>query len=117
MAKSSSIHQKSLGGGAKRWLPMWVIAAMVVMAIGTVWLRLSIVRTTYEIDQVDRQMRALQQAREQMDIKITALRSPRRLELIARTQFGLSPPKAEQIIHMPDRLPANAIHRGAAVSP
>jgi cell division protein FtsL len=73
---------------------------MVVMAIGTVWLRLSIVRTTYEIDQVDRQTHALQQAREQMDLQITALRSPRRLELIAHTKFGLVPPRAEQIVHL-----------------
>ncbi|MDR3605987.1 MAG: hypothetical protein P4M08_01245 [Oligoflexia bacterium] len=83
------------------WLPLWVIAVMIVMAIGTVWLRLSIIRTTYAIDQVDRQMHALQQAREQMDIKITALRSPRRLELIAHSKFGLVPPRAEQFVHLP----------------
>lgn len=84
----------------KRWLPLWIVALMVLMAIGTVWLRLSIVRTTYAIDQTDRQMRALQQAREQMDLKLAAFRSPRRLELIARSKFGLAPPRSEQIVHM-----------------
>jgi cell division protein FtsL len=87
-------------GKIRYWLPMWVMTLMVVMAIGTVWLRLSIVRTTYAIDQADRQLRALQHAREQMDIKVTALRSPRRLELIARTKFGLAPPRSEQIVHI-----------------
>ncbi len=84
----------------RRWLPMWVLTLMALMAIGTVWLRLSIVRTTYAIDQADRQLRALQQAREQMDLKVTALRSPRRLELIARSKFGLAPPRSEQIVHI-----------------
>jgi cell division protein FtsL len=83
----------------RHWLPLRVMALMVALAIGTVWLRLSIVRTTYAIDQADRQLRALQQAREQMDLKVTALRSPRRLELIARTQFGLAPPRSDQIVH------------------
>jgi cell division protein FtsL len=90
------------------WLPLWALALMVVMAIGTVWLRLQIVRTTYAIDQVDRRIHALQQAREQMDIKITALRSPRRLEQIARTKFGLVPPRSEQIVHMTDELTTSA---------
>jgi hypothetical protein len=35
----------------KRWIPLWVIPVVLVMAIGTVWLRLAIIRTTYAINQ------------------------------------------------------------------
>ncbi|MGK5081962.1 hypothetical protein WDW37_01560 [Bdellovibrionota bacterium FG-1] len=72
---------------------------MVALAVVTVWLRLSIVRTTYAINQAERQVREFKQGRETMELKLTALRSPRHLESIARTQFGLGTPRADQVIH------------------
>jgi cell division protein FtsL len=81
-------------------MPLWVVPMLIAMAIGSVWLRLSIVRTTYSIAQTEKKIRQLQLDREQMELKVTALRSPRRLELIARTRFGLSQPKSEQIVHL-----------------
>lgn len=84
----------------RRWVPMWVVPLVIVLAIGTVWLRLSIVGTTYTISQADRKIRELQHGKQQMELKVTALRSPRRLEILAKTRFGLSQPKSEQIIHL-----------------
>jgi cell division protein FtsL len=83
----------------KRWIPLWSIPLIVVLAIGTVWLRLSMVRTSYAIDQTNQEIRALEQAKEQMELKVTGLRSPRRLEQIARSK-GLTQPRAEQVIHI-----------------
>ncbi len=79
---------------------MWVIPLVIGMAIGTVWLRLYIVRTTYSIDQTEREIRSMHQVREQMELKVTAFRSPRKLEALARAKFNLSQPHAEQIINM-----------------
>lgn len=87
---------------SRGWLPFWTLPVLVLMSIGTVWLRLTIVRTSYSIDQMDRQLRALHQARDQMGLKVTRLRSPRRLELLARSRFGLSQPEADQVIRLPD---------------
>jgi cell division protein FtsL len=87
-----------------RWIPLWVVPALIAMAVGTVWLRLAIVRTTYSIDQTERSMRKLKQEREQMELKTAELRSPRRLEALARTKFGLSQPRTDQVLHV-DRLP------------
>jgi hypothetical protein len=70
------------------------------MAIGTVWLRLYIVRSTYEINQADRMIHNLQQESEQQQLKLTGLRSPRRLEAIAKTKYALYPPRADQIVHL-----------------
>ena len=81
-------------------IPFWVLPVLGVMAIGTVWIRLTIVRTTYEISQTDMMIRNLQQNREQAVLQISALRSPRRLEAIAKAKYGLTQPQAEQIIHM-----------------
>jgi cell division protein FtsL len=82
------------------WIPVWVVPIVVTLAIGTTWLRLGIVRTTYAINQTEREIRNLQIEREQMELKVTALRSPRRLEAIARTRFGLSQPKSDRIVQM-----------------
>lgn len=82
------------------WIPLWVIPLIILFAIGTVWLRLSIVGTTYSIDQAEKTMRNLQQEREQLKLVVTGLRSPRRLEAIAKAKFGLTQPKAEQVVHL-----------------
>jgi cell division protein FtsL len=71
---------------------------VLVLSIGTVWLRLSIVRTTYEITQTDKMIRDLKQVREQSELRVTGLRSPRRLELLAKSRFGLTQPRSDQVI-------------------
>lgn len=86
--------------GMRKWVPFWAIPALLVMAIGTVWLRLSIIKTTYAINESDKMIRELQQTLEQTRLKVTALRSPRRLESIARTKFGWTPPNSEQVIYL-----------------
>ena len=84
----------------KSRIPFWGVPVVIVLAIGTVWLRLSIIRTTYQINQTDHAIHAAQQEREQMQLKVTELRSPRRLEILAKTKFGLTQPKAEQVMHV-----------------
>jgi hypothetical protein len=84
----------------KKWFPLWVIPLVIGMAIGTVWLRLYLVRTTYAIDQAEREIRSMRQVREQMELKVTGFRSPRRLEALARAKFNLTQPRADQIINM-----------------
>ena len=88
---------------SRKWMPIWVVPAILGLAVVTVWLRLSIVRTTYAINQADKWTRELRQAREDMELKVTALRSPRRLEGLARTKFGLDTPRADQVIHLGSR--------------
>lgn len=88
---------------SRKWMPLWVVPAILAASVVTVWLRLSIVRTTYAINQADKQSRQLRQEREEMALKVTALRSPRRLEGLARSKFGLNTPRADQVIHFGSR--------------
>ncbi len=84
----------------KKWIPLWTIPLVVLMAIGTVWLRLSIVRTTYAINQTNRVIANLRIEREKVAYKVAGLRSPRRLELIARSKFQLAQPKSDQVVYL-----------------
>lgn len=90
----------------RKWIPLWVIPVMVLLAIGTVWLRLAIVRTTYAINETERQAKQLRQAHEEMGLKMAGLRSPRRLEGLAKTKFGLGTPRSDQVIHLGSRAQA-----------
>jgi cell division protein FtsL len=83
----------------KRWIPLWSLPLIALLAIGTVWLRLSMVRTSYAINQTNQEIHALEQAKEQMELRVTGLRSPRKLEQLARAK-GLTQPRAEQVIHI-----------------
>lgn len=81
-------------------VPLWAIPVLIAMAIGTVWVRLWSVRTTYAIDETDRMIRGLQREQERAELRLASLRSPKRLEGLARTRFGLAPPRRDQVIHL-----------------
>jgi hypothetical protein len=83
-----------------KWAPLWVFPTLVVLSVATVWLRLSIVRTSYSISQSDKMIKNLQHEREQSEVKLSAQKSPRRLEHLARSRFQLAQPRADQVIYM-----------------
>lgn len=84
----------------KRWFPIWVFPIILALGVSTIWLRLYVVRTTYSITQLDRQIRNMKYEKEKMELKMAALRSPRHLEGISRGHFNLVQPKAHQIVHI-----------------
>lgn len=84
----------------KSWIPPWTIPVVLVLSVGTVWLRLSIVKTTYQVNQVDQRIRDLSREREQAELRFAALRSPRKLENLARSKFNLAQPRADQVVYV-----------------
>jgi len=84
----------------KESFPIWVAPTLVVFAVGTVWLRLAVVRTSYEITQSEHQIKNLREEREKDELKLASLKSPRRLEGLAKAKFNLSPPRADQVVHL-----------------
>jgi hypothetical protein len=49
---------------------------------------------------MDRLMAEVQKAKEKAEIKLASLKSPRRLEKIARERLGLRPASAEQVVRL-----------------
>lgn len=94
----------------KKWVPLWTIPTLILFSIGTVWLRLSIIRTTYAINETTRQIDRARQERELLQLKLAALRSPRRLEGLAKSRFGLAPPPVDRIIHLQEDRVSDAIN-------
>ncbi len=98
---------------SRNWVPLWVVPVLIAFSVLTVWLRLSVVRTTYQINQTEKKVREMKQSKEQMELKVTALRSPKRLELLAKTRFGLGTPRADQVIHLTTPAEADGIVKNA----
>ena len=84
----------------KRWIPIWVIPILIIFSIGTVWIRLFIVRTTYKINEVNQALTQMRREKESLQLRVMALRSPKRLEMLALNKFGLSQPRVDQIVHL-----------------
>jgi cell division protein FtsL len=84
-------------------LPVWVVFALVFFAIGSVWIRLNIIRTTYSINEVHRKIEQTKQETEILGVKLSSLKSPKHLEALARKKFGLLQPRLDQVIHMSQR--------------
>ena len=84
----------------KHWFPKWIFPALLVLSVFTVALRLKIVNTVYEINQTEKVISNSKHERERAAMKIAALRSPRRLELLSRTQFKLAQPDAKQVVYL-----------------
>ncbi|MGE0616986.1 MAG: hypothetical protein AB7P04_15250 [Bacteriovoracia bacterium] len=88
--------------GRRRWLPFWAMPVLIFMAVGTVWLRLAIVRTSYEIDQAEKQLKNHRLNLERLNLSIAKLRAPHRLESLAKTNFKLNHPRTGQVVYMED---------------
>lgn len=87
---------------SRKWIPLWVWPCLIAFAIGTVTLRLWIVDTTYAINHTNQMIQNTSQEKERFELGNAKLRSPRRLELLARSRFRLKPPSSEQVIYMND---------------
>lgn len=86
----------------KKFFPLWAVPVLIAFAFATVWLRLNVVQTTYELNEANKTLHNLKLENEKLELKVAQLRSPRRLEAIAKQRFKLSPPTPEKLIQLKD---------------
>jgi len=84
----------------KKYVPIWVWPLVLCFAVGTVWIRLRVIDTTYQINQAEQQIQNAKREDEKLELKVSQLRSPRRLEALAKNKFKLQPPKTDQVIRI-----------------
>ncbi|GEM_PF-1104136 len=83
-----------------RWLPLGSVFLLPFFSIGTVWLRLSVVRLAYSIDEVHRWIERSKLKRDQLQLELAEMRSPFQLKELARTRFHGMRPHPEQVIYL-----------------
>jgi len=84
----------------RKVFPLWTIPVLILFAFATVWLRLTVVQTTYELNEANKTLNNLKLENERLELKVAQLRSPRHLELLAKQKFKLNPPTPDRMIQM-----------------
>ena len=78
------------------------LAIALLAAVGVVHVtsRVLVVKVGYELSKLDSESTALTRDNDRLKLELATLRSPGKLESIARTQLGMSPPSPSSIIHL-----------------
>jgi len=79
-----------------------IIAAVVIIAVLStyLWSRLAVVNLSYEISTLNRQRGALEEDNKRLRLAALALKSPQRIERIARDELGLISPTGKQVLYV-----------------
>ena len=82
---------------------LWIalMALFFVEALFYAWCRVQCVNAGYDIDRETRRHQALLKERNTMRIELARLKSPERIETIARTRLGLVMPDAQRTVTLP----------------
>jgi cell division protein FtsL len=86
---------------ATTWIWIMVIAVFFGQALFYAWSRVQCVNAGYGIDKETRRRQALTRERNTLNIELARLKSPERIETIARTRLGLGMPNAQQRVTLP----------------
>jgi cell division protein FtsL len=84
----------------KQWVPIWVYFVLIVFAVGTVTLRLTIVRASLNKSQIEKMLSNSMHEQDQLNSQLSQLKSPRRLERLAKTKYMLDTPMANQVMEL-----------------
>jgi cell division protein FtsL len=86
---------------ANTWIWIMVIVLFFGQALFYAWCRVQCVNAGYGLDKETRRRQALTRERNTLNIELARLKSPERIETIARTRLGLGMPDAQQRITLP----------------
>ncbi len=78
------------------------VGLLALVGIVHVTSRVMVVKMGYELSRLDTQTTELLRENDALKLELATLKSPSRLEVIARTKLGLAPPPAGAVIHVKD---------------
>ncbi len=74
------------------------IALLLMVSLFFVWSRVQVTSLEYEISQLESRLRGLRQETSNLRLEAASLRSPERIERVARKELHLRLPTADQVI-------------------
>ena len=75
-----------------------LIAAAVVMALAFVWIRIQVIQQGYEVSRLRKETNDLREQKNILKSDVETLKSPERLEQIAREHFGMRLPQSNEVV-------------------
>jgi cell division protein FtsL len=76
------------------------LAVLVTVSLFFVWSRLQLVSLQYEISHLESRLREVHREVRCLHLETASLRSPARIQTVARTRLGLRNPTPEQVIYV-----------------
>ena len=76
-----------------------------LFAMLTVWVRLSTINLSYQLNQSKKILDNLKKDQEKLQYEISQLKAPKRLKSLAKKKYKLHPPKMNQVIYLESHLP------------
>jgi len=88
-----------LGGPAPRLLATALFtAALGAVGVFHVWTHTRVVSSGYELARLESEHRRLTAERDRLELEVTTLRAPGRLEKYARSRLGMAPPAHDAVV-------------------
>ncbi len=86
----------------RRQFLLWLLVGVMLFAVGLAytWQRFELVRYGYSIEELKSQRDRLMEANRQLRLEEASLRSPERIDALARNQLGLGPPSPGQVVKL-----------------
>jgi len=78
-----------------------IVAALVFLSLLFVWSRIEVVKLGYEISYANKVYQNFNKENQRLKVEVASLKSPSRIEEIAKNKLGLIHPTNEQIIIIP----------------
>jgi cell division protein FtsL len=91
-------------------------AVVAAAALFQIWVRTQVTHEAYRLTRLTNESRALERARRSLEGELARLKSPPRIESLAREKLGMGPAKAEQILILTENVRPAKAQRGAAVA-
>ena len=95
------IREKAVPWGKGFKYHLVVISAVIFCSLVFVWSRLEVVQVGYEISQSNKIYQERIRENQRLRVEVSSLRSPSRIEEMARKNLGFINPKQEQIFLIP----------------
>jgi len=103
--------------GLVRFLALAAACAVVAAAaLFQIWVRTQVTHEAYRLTRLTNESRALESQRRTLEGELARLKSPPRIESLAREKLGMGPAKAEQILILTEDTRPAKWQRGAAVA-
>lgn len=91
-ARSVAVQNKFV----RKWA-VWLIL-ITILALFYVWSRVQVVQLGYELTAMKHDAQELSKQVSNLEMEIAQLKSPKRLEEMAKQKLGMTPPSGEQVV-------------------
>jgi len=93
------VAPKSAAAGRRHIRHVAILVAIgVVFMLAFVWIRIRVIQLGYEVSRIRKETSELKQQKNRLEAEVESLKSPSRLEAIARDRFMMRLPMSDEIV-------------------